>query len=220
MVAGVIHPPPPPFPTRQMRRCVLKSVPLLSSLSDDELDTIAHALRVVVYSDGDIIIQQGQEGTSFFIINEGEVKCTKNGKELMRMSAGDFFGERALLRREKRAANIVARGRVECLVLDRRAFEELLGDLQDIMDREIRRREAMQTEPKAGERRMSQGIAPDLQFEDLEHVCTVGTGTFGRVKLVLHTSDKDRPYALKCMRKGQVIALKQVKLQHKAARHA
>merc|ERR1719305_412397 len=93
---------------RQMRIRVLKSVPLLSSLSDDELDTIAHALRVVGYSDGDIVIQQGQEGTSFFIINEGEVKCTKNGKELMTMSAGAFFGE-----------------------------------LQDIMDREIRRREAM-----------------------------------------------------------------------------
>ena len=89
---------------RQMRIRVLKSVPLLSSLSDDELDTIAHALRVVVYSDGDVIIQQGEEGTSFFIINEGEVKCTKGGRELMTMSAGEFFGERALLRREKRAA--------------------------------------------------------------------------------------------------------------------
>ena len=80
----------------------------------------------------------------------------------------------------------MARGRVECLVLDRRAFEELLGDLQDIMDREIRRREAMQTETKPGEagaahRRMSQGIQPEIQFEDLEHVCTVGTGTFGVV---------------------------------------
>lgn len=46
---------------RQMRIRVLKSVPLLSSLSDDELDTIAHALRVVVYSDGDVIIQHGEE---------------------------------------------------------------------------------------------------------------------------------------------------------------
>ena len=38
----------------------------------------------------------------------------------------------------------------------------------------------------------------------------LGVGTFGRVKLVTHTKDNDRPYALKCMRKGQVIALKQV----------
>jgi cGMP-dependent protein kinase len=196
---------------RQMRIRVLKSVPLLSSLSDDELDTIAHALRVVVYSDGDIIIQQGQEGTSFFIINEGEVKCTKNGKELMTMSAGDFFGERALLRREKRAANIIARGRVECLVLDRRAFEDLLGDLQDIMDREIRRREAMQVDPKAAaagdgaQRRMSQGAKPEIMYEDLQYVCTVGTGTFGRVKLTVHTPT-NTVFAMKCMQKAQIVA--------------
>ena len=144
MVAGVIHPPPPPFPTRQMRRCVLKSVPLLSSLSDDKLDEIAGALRVVVYSDGRVIINPGeQEGTSFFIINAGEVKCTKVGKEPMRMSAGDFSGERALLRRGERAAS-TNRGRVECVVLNSwestrvvrpgsRAFGELLGDLQDIV---------------------------------------------------------------------------------------
>ena len=144
MSTGVIPPPPPPFPTRQMRRCVLKSVPLLSSLSDDKLDEIAGAMRVVVWSDGRVIIQQDEETTSFFIINGGEVKCTKDGKEPMRMSAGDFFGERALLSREERAASTVAGGRVECFVLNSwestcvvrpgaRAFGELLGDVQDIV---------------------------------------------------------------------------------------
>jgi cGMP-dependent protein kinase len=188
---------------RQMRIRVLKSVPLLSSLSDDELDTIAHALRVVVYSDGDVIIQHGEEGTSFFIINEGDVKCTKNGKELMQMSAGDFFGERALLRKEKRAANVIACGRVECLVLDRSAFEELLGDLQEIMEREVRRRDAMQESSKPAVKPASK--KSDIKFDELEHVCTVGTGTFGRVKLVLHKPSGD-VMALKCMQKAQIVS--------------
>ena len=46
-------------------------------------------------------------------------------------------------------------------------------------------------------------------MEELKLLSILGVGTFGRVKLVLHTPDSDRPYALKCMRKGQVIALKQ-----------
>ena len=47
-------------------------------------------------------------------------------------------------------------------------------------------------------------------MQDLRVLSILGVGTFGRVKLVLHTTDNDRPYALKCMRKGQVVALKQV----------
>ena len=44
---------------------------------------------------------------------------------------------------------------------------------------------------------------------DLKMMTILGVGTFGRVKLVLHTPT-NTPYALKCMRKGQIIALKQV----------
>ena len=47
-------------------------------------------------------------------------------------------------------------------------------------------------------------------MSDLKLLSILGVGTFGRVKLVLNTKDANRPYALKCMRKGQVIALKQV----------
>ena len=46
-------------------------------------------------------------------------------------------------------------------------------------------------------------------MKDLEQRTILGVGTFGRVKLVVH-KPTDTPYALKCMRKGQVIALKQV----------
>ena len=54
------------------------------------------------------------------------------------------------------------------------------------------------------------GSRPPILISDLRQLAILGVGTFGRVKLVLHTKDNDKPYALKCMRKGQVIALKQV----------
>jgi CRP-like cAMP-binding protein len=38
-------------------------------------------------------------------------------REIARMSAGEYFGEMALLNNEKRKANVVAVGDVECLVL-------------------------------------------------------------------------------------------------------
>ena len=47
-------------------------------------------------------------------------------------------------------------------------------------------------------------------MEDLHVLSILGVGTFGRVKLVLNQAEGGVPCALKCMRKGQVIALKQV----------
>ena len=130
MVASAISPW-----VHEARVRVLKSVQLLSSLSDDELNTIAFALRKEVYSDGDTIIRHGQGSASFFIINEGEVKCTKNGKELMRKSDGDFFGERALLRRQEREPNtIVASGRVHCLHLGRRELKNIMNRVRCRLD--------------------------------------------------------------------------------------
>jgi protein kinase A/protein kinase X len=49
------------------------------------------------------------------------------------------------------------------------------------------------------------------RFEDFDLRATVGTGTFGRVRVVKIKGDKDRsPMALKIMKKSEVIRLKQV----------
>ena len=59
------------------------------------------------YPEGKNIIFEGDQGDKFFIIREGEVKCTKNGKEVSdRLGRGDFFGELALLSSDKRAATV------------------------------------------------------------------------------------------------------------------
>jgi serine/threonine protein kinase len=48
-----------------------------------------------------------------------------------------------------------------------------------------------------------------LPFAELERKRLLGTGTYGRVYLVSHQGDPKRLYALKCMRKGQVVKEKQ-----------
>lgn len=58
----------------------------------------------------------------------------------MRLGKSDFFGERALLKNEPRAANVIGVGYVDCLVLEREDFDHLLGPLQTILNREAERR--------------------------------------------------------------------------------
>jgi Cyclic nucleotide-binding domain len=59
---------------------------------------------------------------------------TGEEREVMRLGKGDFFGERALLKNEPRGANVIATGYVDCLVLERADFNQLLGPLEKVRD--------------------------------------------------------------------------------------
>eukprot|EP00968_Pinguiococcus_pyrenoidosus_P000781 scaffold47_cov258-Pinguiococcus_pyrenoidosus.AAC.108 len=203
--------------SRMMRIRILKSVPLLSSLTDNKLDILADAMRVQLFEDAEYIIRQGEAGTRFYIINEGEVLCKKTTEEgssqdLIKLGPNEFFGERALLKGELRGANVIALGLVECLVLERAEFERLLNPLQGEMESEMERREKLSfSQPAPPEKEdtpaepQQRSLTTDFELENLEQIRTVGTGTFGRVKLVKDTAS-GRVCALKCMQKAQIIA--------------
>jgi protein kinase X len=54
--------------------------------------------------------------------------------------------------------------------------------------------------------------AGEFYLNDFKILQTLGTGTFGRVRLVKHRDDPDsvEPLALKCLKKSAVIKLKQI----------
>lgn len=49
-------------------------------------------------------------------------------------------------------------------------------------------------------------------LNDFNFISTLGTGTFGRVRLVKHRNDPAEalPLALKCLKKNEIIRLKQI----------
>ena len=79
-----------------------------------ERQKLGDALKEEHYKQGDYVIKEGEIGDKFFIVNEGEAIATKTlvegqePKEVMQYKKGRYFGERALLTNEARAANIVA----------------------------------------------------------------------------------------------------------------
>ena len=79
-----------------------------------ERSQISDALISLVYNKGDSIIKQGDIGDKFFIISEGEASAYKRVDEdskkeelVYQYKKGDYFGERALLTNDARAASIV-----------------------------------------------------------------------------------------------------------------
>lgn len=55
----------------------------------------------------------------------------------MDYAAGQYFGERALLTNEVRAANIIATEDARCLCLERVVFDRLLGNLDELLKRNM-----------------------------------------------------------------------------------
>ncbi len=212
--------------SKRMRIRILQCVPLLSKLPEYKLNKLCSVMRAQAFEDGTYIIRQGDEGSRFYIINEGEVRCTRNKgvsgdeEELLRLSTQEFFGERALITNETRKANVIACGTVECLVLERQSFQDLLNEIQeDIVDTMSRRdrdeeerlAKEMEDARIAEEESLSKRHATtSLNIDELQIIRTVGTGSFGRVKLV-QSQKTGQVFALKYMNKAEVVANHQAK---------
>jgi len=123
----------------QLEQCqFLKKVPLLSSLSNNEITRIAGVLQPVSYRSGEVIVREGDVGENFYIIADGEVLVKKQtaagvSVTLSMLSRGQFFGEQALLHDEPRNATIEAMSSVRCLALARKHFDVVLGPLGEIL---------------------------------------------------------------------------------------
>ena len=113
----------------------IKQVPILKDLSPESVLEMASCLKEVEFPVDANIICEGDEGNNFYIIRDGEVKCTKAGagEVSRRLTRGDFFGELALLSSDKRAATVTATKPTTVLSLKRDEFTRLLGPLSALV---------------------------------------------------------------------------------------
>jgi CRP/FNR family cyclic AMP-dependent transcriptional regulator len=102
---------------------VLGALPLFSGLSKRQLRGLAKLARVEDHSPGEVIVQAGERGESFYLVLEGNARVLGKSRELR---PGDFFGEMALLDGEPRSTTITAKGRVRTMKLPRRSFLKAL----------------------------------------------------------------------------------------------
>jgi cAMP-dependent protein kinase regulator len=123
----------------------LQRVPLLAGLSQTERAYVADCLLPKTFDDGEYVIRQGdvEEMPCFYFIEEGAARATQSRPdsdtevEVKAYAAGDYFGERALITNEPRAANVIAVGELRVAMMDRASFERVLGDCQDVMKRNL-----------------------------------------------------------------------------------
>ncbi|XP_041774979.1 cGMP-dependent protein kinase, isozyme 2 forms cD5/T2 isoform X1 [Anopheles merus] len=187
----------------------LKSVPIFKNLPEDTLCKISDVLEECYYQKGDYIIRQGARGDTFFIISKGQVRVTirqpdtQEEKFIRTLGKGDFFGEKALQGDDLRTANIICDSPegVTCLVIDRDTFNQLISNLDEIRNR--------YNDEGVSQRKKIWEEFREVKLSDLRVISTLGVGGFGRVELVQLAQDKSRSFALKQMKKAQIVETRQ-----------
>jgi MFS family permease len=101
---------------------LLRQVAFFRPLPFAVIEHLATELQRATYESGDVVVREGEPGDRFYIMVEGRVRASKDGKQLNEMSAPDSFGEIALLRQTPRMVTITATSLLEARILAREEF--------------------------------------------------------------------------------------------------
>ena len=100
-------------------------------IKPEEVQEIIANSHIQTYPPGTVVCKEAAVESSFYMILEGDFEVTKviNNREtrlLKTLTAGDFFGEMALIHNAPRAATVTAKTDVVVLELDKDGFNRVL----------------------------------------------------------------------------------------------
>lgn len=138
---------------------------IFNNLDEKDLHTVLDAVEEARFSAGQTIITEGEKGDVLYVVEKGELNCTKvlskgaNPTFLRNYKEGESFGELALLYNAPRAATIVAK--TDCILwaLDRETFNHI------VKDSAIKKREQYENFLKGME------ILKDINPYELTQIC-------------------------------------------------
>jgi len=174
---------------------LVEGVSSFSALIQEDKEKIAKAMVEMHYSKEEIILQQGESGSTFYILYEGEVGIIKDNKQIDKLvvtrgSTPQYFGEKALQNSENRAATIkVLSETAKALALDKRTFDVVLKPVSAAMDANKERPD---------------GNREKICRKDLSRIGLLGCGGFGAVELYEHKLTK-LTFAMKALSKGYIV---------------
>lgn len=110
---------------------ILKSLPLFEDLDQMELIQVAKEVKTRKLKKGTIVIEEGSEEGSLFIIKKGKVVVYRldrkgNKKILGKFESGQWFGEVSLIDHLPRSASCVLEEDSEILEIPKEAFHKIM----------------------------------------------------------------------------------------------
>ena len=111
---------------------LLRSIALFEGLGDEDLRELGESLQRRPYAAGAMVFDQGDAGSSMYIVESGEVNIHLPGEASRRISLkdiarGEYFGELALFDEKPRSASALVTTDAVLLELQRHTLEDFLG---------------------------------------------------------------------------------------------
>lgn len=124
---------------RLSTRRLLARISWLNALNDDELDSLAANVIEREFRPGDVIVSQGEQGTSLFMLVEGTLEASTMSSEnreekVGTIKPGQALGEMSFLTGEPRGATVTALTNAYVLQLRRDAFEPIVRARPEIAE--------------------------------------------------------------------------------------
>ncbi len=110
----------------------LERIELVRDLPPDGVEAMRSAMARREYDAGHVVFCRGDPGDALYLIARGSASVWLGETRLMTFSSGTFFGEMALLDRERRSATITADGPLVCYLLERSRFEAMCREHPEV----------------------------------------------------------------------------------------
>jgi ATP-binding cassette subfamily B protein len=105
-------------------------IPLLASLSGEQLRELGQRMRRERVSPGETLVQQGEAGERFYVVLSGLLEVTQQGRgNVGLLRPGDHFGEVALAMHMPRTASVRVVTPATVASCDRATFDEYVRPL-------------------------------------------------------------------------------------------
>jgi D-lactate dehydrogenase len=116
---------------------VLGKSKVFSSLDEEALTLLEQRMKLIHFSQGDLICREGETGDRMFIIARGEVEVLKSGDEdtevkIATLKPGEVAGIMSLFEEDVRSASLRAKGPVDIWTLDMDTFKLVLSRKPEI----------------------------------------------------------------------------------------
>jgi CRP-like cAMP-binding protein len=111
---------------------LIRGLPLFELCSKRDLRRIAALADEREIAVGTELIREGEPGSEFYVVVDGEVDVRRRGRRVARLGAGSYVGEIALLSRSPRTATVVAATPLRVLAISGRDFVALLDTLPEL----------------------------------------------------------------------------------------
>jgi pyruvate,water dikinase len=104
----------------------VQKIPLFADLEPSEIEQVRQLFKERRFSAGETVTREGSGGAAFFLIDSGEATVSVRGQPRATMTAGDYFGEIALIDGGERSATVTAATDLVCYGLTYWDFRPLV----------------------------------------------------------------------------------------------